>query len=106
MNEILPNELTEEAEMILQKAFLSLSKIHSTRAMAFVIKGLHYYNSKNYSVENVLLIKELANRLVQMYRHEATKDWLWFESYLTYANSILPEALLCAYLATEEITYK
>ncbi len=106
LNEILPNELTEEAEMILQKAFLSLSKIHSTRAMAFVIKGLHYYNSKNYSVENVLLIKELANRLVQMYRHEATKDWLWFESYLTYANSILPEALLCAYLATEEITYK
>ena len=53
-----------------------------------------------------LLIKIFANRLVQMYRHEWENDWKWFESYLTYGNSILPEAMLCAWLATGEIIYK
>jgi uncharacterized protein YyaL (SSP411 family) len=41
-----------------------------------------------------------------MYRHEADDDWQWFESYLTYANSILPEALLCAWLATADPVFK
>jgi hypothetical protein len=41
-----------------------------------------------------------------MYHHEADKDWQWFESYLTYANSVLSEALLCAWLATGELIYK
>ena len=41
-----------------------------------------------------------------MYQHESDEKWKWFESYLTYANSILPEALLCAYLASGEIAYK
>jgi len=30
----------------------------------------------------------------------------WFESYLTYANSIVPEALLCAWLATGDSVYR
>jgi hypothetical protein len=41
-----------------------------------------------------------------MYRHEADKEWRWFESYLTYANSVLPEAMLCAWLATGDPLYK
>jgi hypothetical protein len=41
-----------------------------------------------------------------MYRHEANNDWQWFESYLTYGNSILPEAMLCAWLATKNMLYK
>jgi hypothetical protein len=70
--------------------------------MAFVIKGLYYRNLNNNTQRNLLLIKELANRLVQMYKHEASNDWAWFESYLTYGNSILPEAMLCAWLATNK----
>jgi len=41
-----------------------------------------------------------------MFRHESNEEWKWFESYLTYANSILPEALLYAWLLTGDITYK
>ena len=41
-----------------------------------------------------------------MYRHENKDNWHWFESYLTYGNSILPEALLCAYLATDRLIYR
>ncbi|MCH7414930.1 glycosyltransferase [Belliella sp. R4-6] len=102
LNEILPDTYVDEAEKILQKALPHLDKIHSTRAMAFVIKGLHYQN-KN---ENTSLIQRLGNRLVKMYAHEKSNDWHWFESYLTYGNSLLPEALLCAYLSTNFELFK
>ncbi|HLF53080.1 glycosyltransferase [Flavobacterium sp.] len=106
MSDLLSEELTEAAESTLQSVLSNVNKIHSTRAMAFVIKGLYYRNTKNKSSKDLLLIKELANRLVQMYRHEADEEWHWFESYLTYANSILSEAMLCAWLATGELIYK
>jgi hypothetical protein len=48
----------------------------------------------------------MADRLVQMYRHESNIKWAWFEGYLTYANSILPEAMLHAWLLTGETAYK
>lgn len=99
-------DIRAEAASTMQKALVNVNKIHSTRAMAFVIKGLYYRNTKISSVRSLSLIRQLANRLVQMYRHEAGEKWQWFESYLTYANSILPEAMLCAWLATGEMLYK
>jgi len=41
-----------------------------------------------------------------MYKHESKEQWEWFECYLTYANSILPEAMLYAWLLTGEKIYK
>lgn len=102
MADLLPPELKEEAELIMSKALPEVHHIHSTRAMAFSIKGLYYRNSG----QDNALMNILADRLVQMFRHEAGEDWNWFESYLTYANSILPEAMLCAYLATGKPVYK
>ena len=106
MQPIMPKGLIEFAENILESASLNARNMRSTRAIAFAIKGFYYSNLKTKSQQNLDLITEFANRLVQMFRHEAKEDWFWFESYLTYANSILPEALLCAYLATGEIIYK
>jgi hypothetical protein len=106
MSDLLPDELIKDAALTMQKSLLNVNKIHSTRAMAFVIKGLYYRNTKNKSIRGVSLIRQLANRLVQMYKHETDNEWQWFESYLTYANSILPEALLCAWLATGDSVYK
>jgi uncharacterized protein YyaL (SSP411 family) len=57
-------------------------------------------------MQEKLLITRLSNRLVQMYRHEAEPVWSWFESYLTYGNSILPEAMLCAWMATGDPIYR
>jgi glycosyltransferase involved in cell wall biosynthesis len=106
LGNILPKELIDDAQLTMQVALSKVHKIHSTRAMAFIVKGLHYRNIENKSAQDIALIKELTNRLVQMYRHEAEKDWDWFESYLTYGNSILPEALLCAYMATGDVLYR
>jgi phosphoribosylaminoimidazole-succinocarboxamide synthase len=52
------------------------------------------------------LIKLFADRLVKLYKNESSKNWDWFESYLTYANSVLPEAMLYTWLITRESIYK
>lgn len=106
ISRLLPIDLAENARTTFQLSLANVCKIHSPRAMAFIIKGI-YYNHLDYnSIDNILVLKHLADKLVQMYKHESTPDWQWFESYLTYGNSILPEAMLCAYLATENGTYK
>lgn len=102
MGEFLPSELVFEAAILIEKALPELKKIHSSRSMSFIIKGLYYQNKK----DNLALLQILANRLVQMYRHEKTDDWQWFENYLTYGNSVLPEAMLCAFLRTDNEEYK
>ncbi|MCX6209822.1 MAG: glycosyltransferase [Bacteroidetes bacterium] len=106
LNSLLPNEFHKEAKSLIKNAVKSITAIHSTRAMAFIIKGLYYANSNITSKQDIELIKEFADRLVQMYYHEQDEEWPWFESYLTYANSIVPEAMLCAWLATGKTAYK
>lgn len=104
--DILPEVLVSEADKIFRKSLSQIDTMHSTRAMAFTIKGLYlYYNIKK-TQESIGHIKTLADRLVQMYRHESNYKWEWFEGYLTYANSVLPEAMLYAWLLFGEVHYK
>jgi hypothetical protein len=100
--DLLPLHYSQDATILLQKVLPQIEKIHSTRAMAFIIKGLYFQNQE----ENLYLIKIFADRLVQMYLHECTKDWFWFEDCLTYGNSVLPEAMLCAYICFQDEDYK
>jgi glycosyltransferase involved in cell wall biosynthesis len=103
---VLPAEITATADKILEKCLLKLGSMNSTRAMAFAIKGIYCYHRTINSPENIVLIKSFADRMVQMYKHESEKKWEWFEDYLTYANSILPEAMLYAWLVTREPIYR
>lgn len=103
---ILPDALAIDAKKTMQIALATTHKIHSPRAMAFIIKGIYYSNTKNEFPQNIALLQHLADKLVQLYRHESDDKWQWFEPYLTYANSILPEALLCAHLTTNSPVYK
>lgn len=103
---ILPDELGERAEAAFYRSLSLTKNIYSTRAMAFVIKGLYYYNRRIKDEDTLIYIKLFADRMVQMYRHENEENWQWFESYLTYANSVLPEALLLCYTITGNETYR
>ena len=106
LKQILPKEIIAMAVSIFQKTLPQVEAIHSTRAMAFIIKGLYYHFIGTGSVKNKMLTEKLTNRMVEMYNHESEKNWEWFESYLTYANSILPEAMLYAFLMTGKTRYK
>ncbi len=103
---ILPERLVQQAEAMLQRTLPHIKTIQSTRAMSFAIKGLHYALSAVPSPQKQEVLETLANRLVQMYRHESESGWHWFESYLTYGNSTLPEAMLCAWLSTGDPVYQ
>lgn len=103
---VFPAKLIAEARTIIQKVLPHIKAIHSPRAMAFAIKGLYYYHSVSKTSDNIVLIKTLAKRMVKMYMSESAEKWEWFESYLTYANSILPEAMLYTWLLTGETIYK
>lgn len=103
---LLPEALISGAEALFNKALKHIETTHSTRAMAFAIKGLYYYHSVLPAPGHLLLLETLADRLVQMYRHESDDEWQWFESYLTYGNSILPESMLYAWLSTGNLVYK
>ena len=52
------------------------------------------------------IINILGQRLLKMYDHESEINWQWYESYLTYGNSIIPEAMLCASLVTGNTRFK
>ena len=105
-SDILPQDLIDDAKKVMKLSLSNVLNIHSPRAMAFIIKGIYYSNTHDKSVDNLLITKHLADKLVQMYKHEANENWQWFESYLTYGNSILSEAMLCAYLSLGTPIYK
>ena len=48
----------------------------------------------------------MADNLVSIYKAVAVDDWKWYEPYLTYANSLLPEAMLFAAKATDNNLYR
>jgi glycosyltransferase involved in cell wall biosynthesis len=102
----IPSGIITEAEAIFQKSLPHLAKIEAPRAMAFVIKGIYYRQKGIKTSEYPDLIKEFADRLLELYKHEATDKWEWFEDCLTYANSVLPEAMLYAWLITKKTIYK
>jgi glycosyltransferase involved in cell wall biosynthesis len=106
LNGKLSGEITHKAGAMLDHSLSRFDSIHSPRAMAFAIKGLYFSHLTSKSNSSTLLLKTLADRLVQMYRHESAPGWEWFESYLTYANSTLPEAMLCAWLLTRNPVYR
>lgn len=106
LKNIIPLSIIAEAEQLFQATLLNSNTIFSTRAIAFVIKGLYYKNLQLPDASETDLLDVLASRLVKMYIHENEEGWHWFESYLTYANSILPEALLCAWIITKNPVYR
>ncbi len=94
------------AENSIKKAFQNIVKLRSPRAIAFSIKGLYHYNSKRKETKIKLLITSLADDLVSKYRGVSDAKWHWFEDYLTYGNSVLPQAMLYAHLATGSELFK
>ncbi len=69
----------------------------SPRAWAFSLLGIRDY-LRRFEGERLTgqFRDALVDRLVGLYEHAATSDWLWFEDILTYDNARLPHALIAA----------
>ncbi len=106
LQDLLPEELTNKALSCMVKCDPWIAGVLSPRAIGFTIKGL--YNYLQVKQENHISqhIENLAANLITRYDLSQEKEWQWFEENLTYANSILPESLLYAYLVTGNEAYK
>ncbi len=89
--------IKDKAKILLNKSLGFIDKIESPRAKAFIIIGLCNYYKTRPEPEILSIIRNFANELVGLYNDESCEDWNWFESYLTYSNSKLPESLFYAY---------
>ncbi|WP_298393544.1 glycosyltransferase [Flavobacterium sp.] len=99
-------KLIEAAKIALEKALRNVSSFHSPRAIAFAIKGLYFYNVEKENPIIKVIITQLADNLVSKFRGVSDQQWRWFENYLTYANSLLPEAMLYASISSGNILYR
>jgi hypothetical protein len=102
----LPEDVVRSAEEVLLEFLPTISKLTSPRAMGFAIKGLFQCNQVWKDQNLTRLIDSLAQKLQGYFDNVSKPEWLWFENSLTYANSVLPEAMLLAYLETGEVKYR
>ena len=106
LKDILPKSIIKEAISVFENALPSMKLVKSPRAMAFAMKGIFYFHKGKKATDHLEMVKVFANRLLELYKNESNIIWEWYEGYMTYANSILPEAMLYAWLMTGESIYK
>ncbi len=106
LNQLLDFNLQAQVEAAFQKAIPTIDTFQSPRAIAFCIKGLYYYYQFKKDESILQLITKLADNLVSKYRGVSNEDWQWFEEYLTYANALLPQAMLLAGECTKSELFK
>lgn len=85
---------------------LVVKDFKSPRALAFCIKGWYFLNLKLNNKDITDCIKQAANKLATYYDLNSENGWNWFEPYLTYANSVLPESLLLASITIDDNRFK
>ena len=102
----LPKKIKTEALKYFKKSLPYLKEIKAPRSIAFAMTGLYFY-LKSFPQDLKLRKKfeKLADHLVELYEQNASYDWPWFENFLTYSNSKLPEALFYAYSLLKKKQY-
>jgi len=101
----LPEDMREQAEIMLKKTFKLIQKFESSRAIAFSIIGLYHYYKYDPKRPVLKLIEKLGDYQIALYKNYSNENWKWFEDHLTYSNSKLPESLFYAYKATRKQKY-
>jgi hypothetical protein len=86
------------AHELIESALPVLADLRSLRAQAYVILAWGHLRSRHVlDIEPLELVAwSAARRLVECYQRSVRPDWQWFESRLTYANAVLPQALFVA----------
>jgi hypothetical protein len=106
MEDQIPETLIKRSVTCFLKCTGWVQNILSPRAIGFSIKGLYAYYTATKEQFIVPIIENLAKNLISKYDLHAVKNWKWFENYMTYANGILPEAMLYAHLTTGNPAYQ
>jgi glycosyltransferase involved in cell wall biosynthesis len=83
------------AVRIFDQALPAVEYTTSPRTWAFALLGFQEYLSHFSGDRRVGQMRNLlAERLLQAFHDSASEEWPWFENILSYANAVLPHALL------------
>ncbi|MFO8100666.1 MAG: glycosyltransferase, partial [Dehalococcoidia bacterium] len=99
----LPKTARRQAHQMLSRRIEKGVRLESPRSIALWIKALYTLLDKkaeDIGIDTSEVLTEQCNRLVHLFGEASSPDWQWFESYLTYSNAVLSEALLLGYRAT------
>jgi glycosyltransferase involved in cell wall biosynthesis len=90
------------ARQMFERALPGMKEL-GPRGTALTMLGLATFVVARPEVAPALdLLKAMATRLCTQYRTQATADWPWFETTLTYDNALMPLALWRAYRVTKD----
>jgi hypothetical protein len=94
----LPDGYPAVARELIDTVLPTLADLRSLRAQAYVVLAWgHLWASGVQKIEPLEAVAwSAAERLVECYHRALRPDWQWFESRMTYANAVLPHALLVA----------
>jgi len=83
------------AMTLFEQSLPALATLSSPRAWAFALLGLDAYLRRFSGASDARRIRaELAERLLNILKSNATPSWPWPEDTITYANGVIPHALV------------
>jgi glycosyltransferase involved in cell wall biosynthesis len=89
------DELTGAVLELFERALPAVWDMRSPRALGFCLLGAAAYLERFAGASDVRRLRAcLADRLFTSFRERATDEWPWPEEVVTYANGLLPEALI------------
>jgi glycosyltransferase involved in cell wall biosynthesis len=81
--------------LLFQRGLPTVENFTSPRAWAFALLAIHEYLRAFSGDRNANQVREiLTNRLVELFRSNSSKDWMWFEPVATYDNARLSQAVI------------
>jgi hypothetical protein len=89
--------------VMLDRAIPTTGWLEHPRAQAYAMLGLAHALHYESSPLRADALRTLANELAAGYERERTDDWEWFEPMMTYDNARLPEAMLRAGDALDDV---
>ena len=85
------------ARELFHSALPAVSGFHSPRAWAYALLGIEQYRRVFEGDRNVQASgREIAERLLGLFRRTDQQDWPWCEDRVTYCNARLPQALIAS----------
>ena len=95
------------AKIIFDRTVPHFFSLESIRGIANTLIGISFYLDRfPYDEGMVVIMKQMADKLIDAFEAEKTEDWQWFEPVLSYDNGLLPASLFYVYEKTEDEKYR
>ncbi len=93
-----PNSSIRNTAMhLFLEALPAVENFYSPRALSYCVLGLQAYLTIYGGDTNARRIRDkLAIRIYELFKNNCSDDWPWCENIATYANAVLPHALIVA----------